>query len=110
MNNPIALQEHIETNHHVLLKQAICPLERLQNMKHTDVYDTGIWISSTDHFTVIYSSLADDLSDCLFQIGVHGKFARAVAKTVFNGKYSGDLNLFELDSALNKIAGNTLEK
>lgn len=106
--NPLALQEHICESFPSLLSKCICPLERLQNLKFKVVFDTGLWISPDDHFTVIYTSVSEKVEDCWFQIGVHGRQARLVAKAAFKGKYSGDFNFERLNKVLGLIS-NELE-
>lgn len=102
--NPIALQAHISESFCQLVTNCVCTPERLQNMRFKDVFDTGLWISSSAHFTVIYTSVSSELKDCLFQIGAHGREARQITKKVFKGKYSDDLTFDELNEALKLIS------
>lgn len=108
MISPSALQEHISESFPSLISKCICPLERIQNIKFKLVFDTGLWITPEDHFTVIYTSLSEKVEDCWFQLGAHGQQARLIAKAAFKGKYSGEYDFEQLNTVL-RLISNELE-
>ncbi|MEZ9709704.1 hypothetical protein AB4254_13585 [Vibrio breoganii] len=101
----IALQKYLLEHHASLVAKSIDVIERLPNFQHPGVYDAGVWFSAVEHITIIYKYLGDGLSECDFEIGLHGK---RLQKSL-GYKYSRQMDLDELAAELECITERITE-